>query len=87
MTCAHEQFHAKVDVTRLTDSGGFTADVRIKCIQCNEPFQFLGLPPGSRHDGAAVSIDGQEARLAICPASVQPNPLQQMVHSTGKFDA
>jgi len=52
-------------VNRLTDSGRFAADVRIKCAQCGEPFRFLGLPCGVDLDGAAVSADGTEARLAI----------------------
>lgn len=60
MKCDHEEFEAKVDVNRLTDSGRFMADIRIKCKQCGEPFRFLGLPCG-----VAVSADGTEARIAI----------------------
>lgn len=65
MKCEHEQFEAKVDVHRMTDSGRFEADVRIKCKQCDEYFRFLGLPCGLDLNGAAVSADGTEARLAI----------------------
>lgn len=63
--CNHEQFDATVTVNRLEDSGRFVADVRVKCVQCGEPFRFLGLPTGLDLNGAAVSVDGQEARLAI----------------------
>lgn len=63
--CAHEQFDSLVTVNRLEDSVRFVADVRIKCAQCGEPFRFLGLPTGLDLNGASVSVDGQEARLAI----------------------
>jgi len=65
MTCNHENFTAKVDVHRLEDSGRFSADVSIKCVQCGTPFSFLGLPAGLDLNGASVSVDGTEARLAI----------------------
>lgn len=63
--CPHMNFSANVDVSRLETSGRFMADVRIKCTECGEPFRFLGLPAGIDLDGAAVSVDGFEARLAI----------------------
>lgn len=63
--CKHENFHANVKVFRLSDTGRFQADVTINCEQCGEPFRFLGLPAGVDTDGAAVSADGTEARLAI----------------------
>lgn len=87
MNCKHEDFNARVDVTRLETSGGFMADVTINCAQCNLPFQFLGLPAGINMQGAMVSVDGLEARMAISPQGAQPSPLQQMVHGEGKFDA
>lgn len=65
--CEHPDFIANVTVNRLEDTGGFHADVRIQCAVCNLPFQFLGLPGGLLLDGAAVSVDGTEARLAIAP--------------------
>jgi hypothetical protein len=51
MDCNHEDFSAMVDVNRLEDIGRFTADVRIECTL----------------NGATVSGDGCEARLAIAP--------------------
>jgi len=59
------EFSAEVDVNRLEDVGRFTADVRVKCSQCGEPFRFLGLPCGLDLTGASVSVDGTEAHLAI----------------------
>ena len=72
--CLHERFAASVDVGRITSQEGeeppvrFTADVRIRCAQCGQPFRFIGLPHGLDLNGAAVSADGQEARLCILPA-------------------
>lgn len=65
--CEHGDFAASVTVNRLEDSGRFEADVRITCTQCGVPFRFLGLPAGVDLNGAAVSVDGTEARLAIAP--------------------
>lgn len=63
--CPHMNFAAQVDVIRLEDSGRFSADVRIRCADCDTPFRFLGLPAGVDLNGATVSVDGEEARLAI----------------------
>ena len=65
--CQHEEFHANVEVTRLSDTGRFTADVRIKCKVCDLPFRFIGLPAGLDLNGAATNPDATEARLAIAP--------------------
>lgn len=65
--CNHEDFAAEVDVTRLSDSGRLTADVRIKCAQCGLPMRFIGLPAGVDLNGAATSADGTEGRFAIAP--------------------
>jgi hypothetical protein len=66
--CEHKDFDAQVTVIRLEDSGGFQAEVHIKCHDCKKPFKFLGLARGLDMNGAAVSVDGTEARLAIAPA-------------------
>ena len=63
--CQHLNFEAFVNVNRLFASGRFSADVRINCAECGEPFRFLGFPCGVDLNGAAVSADGTEARLAI----------------------
>jgi len=65
--CEHKAFAANVAVNRLEDTGKFAADVTIRCRDCNLPFQFIGLPCGLNSEGAAVSVDGTEARLAIVP--------------------
>lgn len=64
--CSHFNFNADVKVGRL-ESGRFTADIKINCAECGLPFRFLGLPPGLDLEGACVSVDGEEARMAIAP--------------------
>lgn len=77
LMCAHENFEASVEVSRLADSGRFMADVRVKCSQCGEPFRFLGLPTGLDLNGASVSVDGEEARLAIGTRETVANICEQ----------
>jgi hypothetical protein len=67
LLCKHEDFACNVAVGRLTDSGRFMADVTIKCAQCDLPFSFKGLDAGLDLEGARISPDGLEARLAISP--------------------
>lgn len=81
--CKHEDFDASVGVGRLTETEGgpvtgYMADIRLQCKQCGLPFEFLGLQPGLDTQGATVSIDGQEAHIAIAPKGARPNPLHRM---------
>lgn len=77
--CDHPNFHAEVTVNRLADTGRFQADVTINCAQCGIPFRFIGLPCGVDLGGAAVSIGGTEARLAIAPRGEVQTPLDGAV--------
>lgn len=70
--CEHENFDSFVDIARMPEVEGgpitrFSASVRIRCSDCNQYFRFIGLPAGLDLNGAAVSIDATEARLAIGP--------------------
>ena len=77
--CQHNKAHrATVGVGYLEDSGRFTAEVRIWCADCGRPFQFIGLPIGlDLQEGAMMSVDGQEARIAIAPVGSVPQPLDK----------
>ena len=75
MTCKHGQFAAGVKIARLEDSGRFMAEVRVRCAECGLPFEFRGLQPGLNMNGAAMSIDAQEAFLAIVPHGTEATPL------------
>lgn len=83
MTCDHLNFDANVSVARCLDGDGgpvvgFMAEIRIRCTGCNEEFEFLGLAPGVDNQGARVSIDGKEVRIAITPPGMTPNPLHRL---------
>jgi hypothetical protein len=77
--CRHMNFSANVAVARLENAGKFNAEIRINCADCGVSMQFLGLVPGCNLNGANVSMDGQEARIAISPSDVTPNPLMRMM--------
>lgn len=71
--CKHENFHATVSVGRLAadESGekivGFTADIKVHCVDCETPFEFLGLPMGYSPVQPMCSVDGTEARMPLKP--------------------
>lgn len=79
-TCPHTAFDSKVAIARLEGSGPtrFMAEVRIRCVDCDEPFQFLGMQPGLHLAGASVSLDGEEAQLAIAPTRSTESPFDRM---------
>ena len=55
--CEHQNFDAKVRVARIEDKGRFMAEIRITCLDCGTPMQFMGLKPGLDFNGATVSLD------------------------------
>jgi hypothetical protein len=72
--CQHEQFEVMAKVVRLTDGDngpvtGYTADIRIKCVQCEMPFEFIGVPGGYSPSQPMVNFDGTELRAPIRPSS------------------
>lgn len=81
--CPHMNFRANVTVNRIEDRGAFAADVRVWCADCNLPFQFLGLEAGLDMQGARVSVDGLEARMAICPQGQSPSPFDNILLKIG----
>ena len=49
--CQHATFSATVEVNRLSrEEGGpithYDADVKIRCVECDRDFEFVGLPIG-----------------------------------------
>lgn len=74
MTCEHPDFVAVVDVNRLSDVEGgpisaFSADVRVRCAECDEPFVFIGVPLGLSPMHPTGSLDGSALSCPIRPAS------------------
>jgi hypothetical protein len=68
--CEHPDFVGEIDVNRLEDVGGFSADIRIHCSACEEPFVFVGsLLSGLSPSEPRVNIDGSELHAPIQPRS------------------
>lgn len=71
MTCLHEDFAAVVDVIRI-DNGkgleGLSVEVRVSCLQCDEPLVFRGCPVGLSQAEPMINPDGTELRA---PARMQ----------------
>ena len=70
--CEHLSFESRAVINRLSDREGgpitgYNVNFTVNCRDCGLKFQFPGLPVGALHDGAAVSADGLECRLAIVP--------------------
>lgn len=73
--CQHETFRAAVDVFRLSDRDDgpithYSADVHIWCVQCGEPFVFVGVPMGISPTHPTSSVDGHKLRVPIMPKNV-----------------
>lgn len=73
MSCEHKGFHANVDVSRLMKAEGdqtviaYLAEVRIRCTECNLPFEFIGVDAGLLPSKPMASVDAQELRAPIRP--------------------
>ncbi len=70
--CEHEQFEAQTRVGRITDGEGgkvyrYTLDLKVRCVECNMPFEFVGLPAGSSPDEPMTNFDFTELRAPIRP--------------------
>jgi hypothetical protein len=73
--CEHKNFEAHVDVNRIEDIGRFTADVRIKCAECNLPFEFVGVDEcGLSYAHPTVNPSAQELRVPIKPKGCEILP-------------
>lgn len=72
--CEHENFAVEANVARLSDVedgpiNGFSADIKILCMDCGEPFVFIGLPVGLDPRRPMSSLSGTELRAPIRPVS------------------
>ena len=72
LCCKHENFRVDANVARIEDVGAFSVDLRIRCTDCDEPFEWVGLPNGYSPYSPTVSIDSQEMRAPIVPQGSKP---------------
>lgn len=74
--CEHKNFVANVNVHRLVSENkttvvGINADITIKCSDCGQPFEFIGVPAGLSPFHPMVSADSTELRAPIKAATGQ----------------
>jgi len=72
VSCFHDgEFFVDANVNRLVDSRSnlpdYLLEITVRCGICGRSFVFNGLSNGIRFKGAAMSLDGKEARLSIEP--------------------
>lgn len=81
IACLHENFAAEVDVNRLMDGDnghpetiiGYSADIRVRCADCGEPFRWTGVKAGLLPSQPMCSIDETEMHAPLRPASADPD--------------
>lgn len=76
--CLHEDFNAFVEVNRLTEREGepvdaYSADIRVSCANCGEPFRWIGLQAGLSGGRPMCSIDETVMSAPLRPASSDPD--------------
>lgn len=80
--CPHGRFAAEVNVNRIgeddpgNDTGlpnHYSADIRIRCADCGEPFRWIGVTGGLSPSQPMCSVDETELRAPIRPASSDPD--------------
>ena len=77
--CPHENFDVYAAVNRRTKGDddptviGFSADIKINCRDCGEPFRWTGAPAGLSPTRPTCSVDESELRAPIRPASADPD--------------
>lgn len=72
MRCKHENFKANVTVNRQSPEEGmevshYSADIKIECADCGQPFRFLCSRGGLMWNEPTVGIVGEELRAPIHP--------------------
>jgi hypothetical protein len=78
-SCPHENFDAFVDVGRITASDndptviGYSAEIKVNCRDCSEPFRWTGVPAGLSPRQPMCSVDETELRAPLRPASADPD--------------
>jgi hypothetical protein len=77
MTCQHQNFECHASAGRLSRKEGgpithYCADIVIKCAECGEKFDFIGLSLGMSAYRPTVSMDGTELRVPLMPHGMLP---------------
>ncbi len=70
--CKHEKFECHSKVGRLTEEEGadpyrFVFECKVKCVQCNTFFEFIGVPCGDSPEHPMANADFTVLRAPIRP--------------------
>jgi len=70
--CKHEKFETHSKVGRLTDKDGveitgFVFECKVKCVECDTFFEFVGVPNGQSFTEPMANFDFTELRAPIRP--------------------
>jgi hypothetical protein len=78
--CPHARFNADVEINRVigkdepdAEVTGYSADIRVWCADCEEPFRWIGVPAGLSPREPMVSVDETELHAPMRPASSDPD--------------
>jgi hypothetical protein len=78
--CAHFNFHADVTVNRLVyeakqnQVNAFVAEIKVHCMDCGLPFEWIGFETGFRGDVARVDVSAQQLRAPLKPKGCRLMP-------------
>ena len=94
VTCPHLNFNCFVDVNRISGKDAepekvvaYTADIRIECRNCGQPFEFFGLPFGLSFYRPTVSLDNRQLRVPlVLPGTEPPSGLAGFAVTHTVFD-
>jgi hypothetical protein len=71
--CYHNNFHTTSTITRIVDDGfvvsEFRLDIKVHCVECGLPFEFVGPPCGISDIEPTTSYDRKELRMPIKASS------------------
>jgi hypothetical protein len=79
LPCPHEDFTATVEVCRHAASDddptivGYSAEIQVRCVACDEPFRWTGVPCGLSMSHPTCSPDETELHAPLRPASADPD--------------
>lgn len=85
--CRHFNFQGDFSVGRILENegdecpSGYTANITIKCVDCGEPFVFLGLSGGYSPSEPMRDFNGTEARMPIVPQSELAMLMQELAQA------
>lgn len=71
--CDHMQFHSTSNIHVIVDDdfvvSEYRVDIKVHCVQCGLPFEFVGVPCGLSDIEPTTSYNRQELRVPIKASS------------------